>query len=131
MADRNPGMHRWRSRPMSKAGRFDLTGRRALVTGASRGLGLAIARGLAEAGALVLLNGREQKRLDAAQVALAAEGLAVGTAAFDVGDGAGVADAAARLGPIDILVNNAGIQRRGPLEDFAEADWRAVLDTNL
>jgi gluconate 5-dehydrogenase len=116
---------------MGGAARFDLTGRRALVTGASRGLGLAIARGLAEAGAAVVLNGREQSRLDAAQAALAGEGLAVETIAFDVGEAAAVADASARLGRIDILVNNAGIQRRGPLEDFAEADWRAVLDTNL
>ncbi len=116
---------------------FDLTGRTALVTGSSQGLGLAMARGLAEGGAAVVLNGRDAKKLAGAADALGAEvaGARVATAAFDVTDGAAVAREVARIesefAPIDILVNNAGIQRRAPLAEMTEAQWREVLDTNL
>jgi gluconate 5-dehydrogenase len=114
---------------------FDLTGRVALVTGASRGLGFALARGLAEAGATVAVNAREETRLAAAVSTLAAEGLRVRPTPFDVTDPAAVAYGVAALersiGPVDVLVNNAGIQRRGPLEAVAEATWREVLETNL
>ena len=110
---------------------FDLTGRTALVTGSSQGLGLAVARGLAEAGAAVVLNGRDQGRLDQAVAKLAGDGLEVRAACFDVTDGAAIAAALPGLGPLDILVNNAGIQRRGPLESIDEATWRLVIDTNL
>jgi gluconate 5-dehydrogenase len=114
---------------------FDLTGRTALVTGSSQGIGLALARGLAEAGAAVVLNGRDETKLAAAAAALRATGARVGTAAFDVTDGAAAAAGVARLeaafAPIDILVNNAGIHRRAPLAEMTEAEWRAVLDTNL
>ena len=114
---------------------FDLSGRRALVTGSSQGLGLAMARGLAQAGAAVVLNGRDKQKLTAAAEALAAEGAQVATAAFDVTDGEAamreVAEIEAKFAPIDILINNAGIQRRSPLAEMTEAQWREVIDTNL
>src|SRR5690606_23059738 len=97
---------------------FDLTGRRALVTGASQGIGLALAKGLAEAGATLVLNGRDEARLAAA----AAQIPGASTLAFDVTDHALVRAAVDRFeaerGAIDILVNNAGMQYRAPLEDF-------------
>ena len=114
---------------------FDLSGRVALVTGAQRGLGRAIARGLATAGAQVILNGRDAEALTRTAAQLAADGLAVDTCAFDVGieDAVqrGVAEAAARCGAIDILVNNAGIQRRHPLTEFPRAEWDEIIATNL
>lgn len=114
---------------------FDLSGRTALITGSSQGLGFAIARGLAQAGAAIVLNGRDVKKLTAATNALRAEGAQVAMAAFDVTDGASsglaIAQTEADVGPIDILVNNAGIQRRAPLVEMTEEAWRAVLDTNL
>lgn len=114
---------------------FDLTGRTALITGSSQGLGFALARGLAQAGAAVVLNGRDQAKLTAAAATLRAEGARVTTAAFDVTDGAASAAAVATIegefAPIDILINNAGIQRRAPLAEMTEEQWRAVLDTNL
>ena len=100
---------------------FDLTGTRALVTGSGQGIGFALARGLAEHGAAVILNGRDTGRLETAASELRAGGHAVETVAFDVTDAEAVAAGVAALeqvGPIDILVNNAGIQHRAPLEDF-------------
>jgi gluconate 5-dehydrogenase len=113
---------------------FDLTGRRALITGAGQGIGLAMATALAEAGATVVLNGRTADQLQAAADALTAGGHAAQTAPFDVTDPdavkAGVADVLAR-GNLDILINNAGIQRRSPLQDFPEETWRELMRTNL
>jgi len=114
---------------------FDLTGRTALITGSSQGLGLALARGLGEAGAALVLNGRDPAKLEATAAALRAEGLTVATAAFDVTDGAAIASEVERIerevAPIDILVNNVGIHRRAPLAEMTEQQWREVLDTNL
>ncbi|MFM1886549.1 MAG: hypothetical protein RL026_1706 [Pseudomonadota bacterium] len=115
---------------------FDLSGRRALVTGAARGIGLALAEALAQAGAAVVLNGRNTTALEAAAVRLAdATGAAVTTLAFDVTDPAQVNAAIdgfeASHGAIDILVNNAGIQRRAPLDQFKDSDWRELMATNL
>jgi gluconate 5-dehydrogenase len=114
---------------------FDLTGRTALVTGSSQGLGLALARGLTQAGAAVVLNGRDEKKLVAAAETLRGEGARVSVAAFDVTDGAACASAVAKIesefAPIDIVINNAGIQRRAPLAEMTEEQWRAVIDTNL
>ena len=116
-------------------GLFDLTGRRALVTGSSKGIGLALARGLAQAGAQVVLNARDGAALAAAAQSLRAEGLDAHEAGFDVTDPkaaeAAVAEIEARLGPIDILVNNAGINRRFPAVDVTEATWREVMATNV
>ncbi len=114
---------------------FDLSGRRALVTGASRGIGLALARGLAGAGAAVALNGRDPGRLAEAAATLRAEGAEVFEIPFDVAE-RGEAEPAVRrieaeFGPLDILVNNAGVQRRAPLEDFTDEDWRAVMRVQL
>lgn len=113
---------------------FDVTGRVALVTGSSRGIGLALARGLAEAGCVVVLNGRDEAGLETARAGLEAVG-EVHLAAFDVTDGdavrAGVADVEARVGSIDILVNNTGAQHRSPFTEFADHDWHRLLDTNL
>jgi len=115
---------------------FDLHERTALVTGSGRGIGFAIAEALASAGANVVLNGRTRGTLEAAASRLRDMGAArVDIAEFDVTDPAAVKSAIdateANVGPIDILVNNAGIQRRAPLEDFAEEDWREVMATNL
>jgi gluconate 5-dehydrogenase len=120
---------------------FDITGKVALVTGSSRGLGLVLARGLARAGARVVLNGRDPDRLEAARAGLAgpagpaAAGAGAAAAAFDITDEAAVSaavDAIERdVGPIDILVNNAGIQHRAPLEEFPVEQWRRILDINL
>jgi gluconate 5-dehydrogenase len=114
---------------------FDLTGRIALITGAYRGLGFAIARGFAGQGATVILNGRKPDELARAAKLLTDEGLKADVAAFDVTDReavkAGVDAAIARHGAIDILVNNAGIQRRGPFVDFTQEDWDAIMATNL
>lgn len=113
---------------------FDLTGRRALVTGSSQGIGLALARGLAEAGASVVLNGRDPAKLARAAEAFRAAGLAAEIAAFDVTDSAAVAAGVAAVvagGPIDILVNNAGVNLRGALESVTDESWHTVLATNL
>jgi gluconate 5-dehydrogenase len=110
---------------------FDLTGRTALVTGSSQGIGLSLARGLAAAGAAVVLNGRDEGKLAAAAETLRATGARVTTVAFDVTDGAAVAAALAAVDPIDVLVNNAGIHRRAPLAEMTEAQWREVIDTDL
>ena len=120
---------------MIDATTFRLDGRVALVTGSSAGIGLALARGLGQAGATLVLNGRDGSRLAAARAALAAEGLAVHARAFDVCDAvaveAAVQDIESSVGAIDILVNNAGITRRAPFHEMATADWQAVLRTNV
>lgn len=114
---------------------FDLRGRRALVTGSSRGIGLALATALGQAGAAVVLNGRDPDTLAGAREQLAAQGIAATQAAFDVTDETAVKAEVARIerdeGPIDILVNNTGIQIRAPLDQFDTADWRRIVDTNL
>jgi gluconate 5-dehydrogenase len=114
---------------------FDLSGRVALVTGAYRGLGFGIARGLAQAGAAVVLNGRKPDELARAAKTLTDAGLKADVAAFDITDRAAIMAAVdavvAKHGTIDILVNNAGIQRRGPLVDFTAKDWDEIIATNL
>ena len=110
---------------------FNLKGRRALVTGSSQGIGLALARGLAEAGADLVLNGRDAGKLAAA----AAEVPGATTLAFDVTDHeaarAAIDRFEAETGPIDILVNNAGMQHRAPLQDFPAAAFEKLLQTNI
>jgi gluconate 5-dehydrogenase len=114
---------------------FDLTGRVALITGATQGIGFALARGLAQAGARVVINARNAEKLERSVATLTQEGLAVSGSCFDVLSPdqirAQVQQIERELGQVDILVNNAGIQRRMPLEQFDEAVWREVLDTNL
>lgn len=114
---------------------FDLTGRTALVTGSSRGLGRAFAEGLAGAGARVILNGVDAARLETAAAEMRAAGHDVLTAAFDVADEAAIIAAFERLDAegiaVDILLNNAGIQFRKPMLELATADWQRVIDINL
>lgn len=114
---------------------FDLTGKIALITGSSRGLGYTLAGGLGRAGATVILNGVNPERLDSAVQTLRSSGVQAYGAAFDITQAqeiqAQVARIEAELGPIDILVNNAGIQIRRPLEEFDERDWQRLLDVNL
>jgi gluconate 5-dehydrogenase len=114
---------------------FDLTGRIALVTGSSKGIGFAIAGGLASAGAIVVLNGRDAAALSAAREKLEAQGHIVHVARFDVTDAAavaaGVAEVEECVGPIDILFNNAGMQHRAPLEAFPLDAWERLKATNI
>jgi gluconate 5-dehydrogenase len=111
---------------------FDLSGRLALITGSSRGIGRAIAEGYIEAGARVIINGRDAKAVDATVKALGANAVA---APFDVTGRAAVEAAIGQIesdvGPIDILVNNAGMTKRMAFTDFPEEDWRQILATNL
>lgn len=114
---------------------FDLTGRTALVTGASIGIGFALARGLAQAGARVVLNARTVDRLEAAADDLRDEGVHAATLPFDVTDAEAVRVAIdgyeAGTGPIDILINNAGTQHRAPLEDFPVETFDRLMRTNV
>jgi gluconate 5-dehydrogenase len=114
---------------------FSLEGRTALVTGSSRGLGRAMAEGLAAAGAAVVLNGSDEGRLASAAAAMEAAGSRVYQARFDVTDEAAVIAVFERFDrdgiEIDVLVNNAGIQLRKPMVELATEDWRKVIEANL
>jgi 2-deoxy-D-gluconate 3-dehydrogenase len=114
---------------------FDLTGRVALVTGGNGGIGLGMARGMAEAGAAIAVAGRNQPKSEAAAAELARLGVKTAVVSGDVTDEAQcrrlVEETVARLGRLDILVNNAGINIRKPAHELALAEWKEVLDTNL
>jgi gluconate 5-dehydrogenase len=114
---------------------FDLTGRRALITGSSQGIGYALAEGLAAHGAEVVINGRTPETVESAVATLRAKGLVANAAVFDVTrkDAAdqGVAEVERNIGQIDILINNAGMQFRSPLEDFPADRWEQLLTTNI
>ena len=114
---------------------FDLTGKRVLITGSSQGIGLTLARGLGEAGASVIVNGRDEEKLASAAAELTDHGIAVEQLAFDVTDHAAVAKAVSHgisaIGDIDVLINNAGMQHRTPLEDFEPEMFNQLLQTNI
>jgi gluconate 5-dehydrogenase len=114
---------------------FRLDGRRALVTGGSRGIGLGIAKGLAEAGANLVLVARNADELATAQKALRSLDVDVQIAPFDMAQANEIAgfyhDLIERAGPIDILVNNAGMSRRGPAHELSLEDWQVVIDLNV
>lgn len=110
---------------------FRLDGRRALITGSTRGLGLAIARAMAEQGAAVIINSRTAADCAATVEMLAAAGHEAQALPFDAGEGASRGEALGKAGAIDILVNNAGIIHRAPLAEHAEERWRDVLNINL
>lgn len=114
---------------------FDLSGRTALITGSSQGIGYALAAGLAKAGANLVLNGRDETRLADAAARLADTGATIHQLVFDVTDHAAARAAVdgfeASVGPIDICVNNAGMQHRGPLEDFSADAFELLLRTNI
>jgi gluconate 5-dehydrogenase len=120
---------------ISKRSLFDLSGRTALITGSTRGIGFALAQGLAEAGAKVILNSRQVSVVETAVKKLQALGLDAEGAVFDVADETAVNSAFARFDQksivIDILINNAGIQHRQPMVDLALEDWHRVINTNL
>jgi gluconate 5-dehydrogenase len=115
--------------------RFRLDNRRALVTGGSRGIGLGLARGLAEAGADIVLVARKPEDLVEAAADLADTGRKIATVAFDLAESAAIGEFYERVvaehGPIDILVNNAGMSRRGQAHELSLEDWQTVLDLNL
>lgn len=118
---------------MSRAGpvSFDLTGRTALVTGGGGGIGLAISQGLADAGARVLINGRDEIALEQAAFHIRKEGGNATGLAFDIADPAQVQDAFLTIDGLDILINNVGVRDRKPLDAFTLDDFRALMDTNL
>ena len=107
---------------------FDLTDRTALVTGATRGIGLAIAHGLADAGATVLLNGRDKQATEEASSSLTTKGRAL---PFEITDEAAVDAAFREITDLDILINNVGVRDRKDLDAFSLADFRTLLDANL
>lgn len=113
---------------------FSLRGKRALVTGGTQGIGFAIAKGLGEAGASLIVNARDPEKLAAGLTQFHAAGIAAQGALFDSTEVDEVRNAVRQIemsGPIDILVNNAGIIRRAPAEELAEHDWEAMLRANL
>ena len=114
---------------------FQLNGKLALITGSSAGIGLALARALGQAGAHVVLNGRNAQKVSAAAQTLKDEGLTVSESVFDVTNAKSVSEAVQQIetqvGAIDILVNNAGMQIRGPLHEYKDEDWHTLMRTNL
>ncbi len=114
---------------------FDLTGHTALITGSVRGIGFSLAEGLGEAGATVIVNGRQQFAVDEAVARLQAKGYPARGAVFDVTNEAAVVAAFGVFDTegveVDILINNAGIQFRKPMVELELKDWQRVLDTNL
>lgn len=114
---------------------FNLQGKSALITGGTQGIGYAVAKGLGEAGATVILNARNERKLDDCVSGLLKLGINTQGVLFDVTNveavKAAVSHIEANIGPIDILVNNAGIIRRAPTEDLDESDWDLVVQTNL
>ncbi|WP_395705675.1 glucose 1-dehydrogenase [Casimicrobium huifangae] len=114
---------------------FDLSGKSALITGSSQGIGLALAEALASAGAQVIINGRDAAKCERVAQQFAARGQRVSVRAFDVTDSAAVTanvDGIEQdIGPIDILVNNTGIQIRNAFAEFPLADFQRLIETNL
>lgn len=114
---------------------FDLTGKVALVTGGGHGIGMAIGKSLAQAGAKLCINGTSEEKLKKAKAEFAACGIEVYTFSFDVSNEAsvneGISKIEAEVGSVDILVNNAGIIKRVPILDLSVADFKQVLDIDL
>lgn len=114
---------------------FNLEGKRVLITGGTQGIGAAIAKGLGEAGAEIIINARDQKKLDNCISEFRESGIKAKGYLFDITDSSNVqkaiADIETNCGPIDVLVNNAGIIRRVLAEDLEEEDWNSVILTNL
>lgn len=114
---------------------FDLTGKRALVTGGTHGLGMAIATGLADAGAEIIINDISEEKLSSAKAEYLKKGIKIHTYLFDVTNDKDVEDSVEKIekevGPIDILVNNAGIIKRIPMEDMETKDFQQVIDIDL
>jgi gluconate 5-dehydrogenase len=115
---------------------FDLSGRTALVTGSSKGIGAALAKGLLQFGARVVVHGRDPDQVAAAATRLAEEaGGETRASTFDITDLSavdhGIEDIETSWGTPDILVNNAGIQRRAPFTQFRVSDWNDLVATNL
>ncbi len=114
---------------------FNLSGKRALITGGTQGISFSIANGLGEAGASLVVNARNPEKLTQCIQQLQAKGIDATGALFDVTNAEGIKEAIqhieTHIGPIDILVNNAGIIRRAPAEDLPEKDWNEVILTNL
>jgi len=114
---------------------FDLSGKAALVTGSSRGLGRIFARALGEAGARIVLNSRHENELREVQQQFAEDGIETYVSPFDVTDEDGVNAAVdgieANFAPIDILVNNAGVNLRGPFEKLPTRKWKDLMAVNL
>ncbi len=114
---------------------FDLTGKVALITGGTHGIGLAIAKTLGEAGARVVINSRTPNKLEKAKQDLEKSGVAVYTLVFDVTNensvNEGISEIEKNVGPVDILVNNAAIIKRVPILDMPVADFKEVIDTDL
>ncbi|MGI9543427.1 MAG: SDR family oxidoreductase [Cyclobacteriaceae bacterium] len=114
---------------------FDLSEKIVLVTGAGQGIGFALAKGFAQAGARVYLNARDPYKLETALANLKEDGVTAMESLFDVTDKEqlknAIAEIIAEAGRIDVLVNNAGIIKRAPLEHLEEEDWELVIQTDL
>ena len=114
---------------------FDISGKLALVTGSTQGLGISLAKGLASAGCKVVLNGRDEKKLNNAVEQFNKDGFEVYGSVFDVTNeeqiNSEVEKIESKIGTLDILVNNTGIMIRKPLEEFEHSEWQMIIDTNL
>jgi len=114
---------------------FKLEGKTALITGSGSGIGFALAKGLAGAGAKIILNGRNQDKLTDAKLKIKKLGFEVTSLVFDVTKmeevKTAISDYEKNVGPIDVLINNAGVNIRGAFETFNEDQWKHVLDINI